>query len=142
MLKIRGVESISLHVRRSDYVTDQKVNAIHGQTSLDYYEQAITYIKERTQKPQLFIFSDDIAWVQEHLKTDVPMIFIPLTIKDYEAQHLMSLCRHNILANSTYSWWAAWLNANPQKIVIAPKKWFNDNSRDTNDLIPENWITL
>ncbi len=108
----------------------------------DYYDAAIAYIKKNIPNPELFVFSDDIAWVQENFKTDIPMMIVPSDIKDYEAGRLMSLCRHNIIANSTFSWWAAWLNTNEKKIVIAPKKWFNDPSRDTKEFLPSSWIPL
>jgi len=140
---IRETESISLHVRRQDYITDNKISKIHGACSLEYYQQAIKKILTVAKNPQLFIFSDDLAWAKNNLKFDLPASFIEHGIKnDYKDLILMSRCRHNIIANSSFGWWAAWLNQNPDKIIIAPKKWFQNETRDTKDLIPKKWLTL
>lgn len=136
-------DSVSLHIRRSDYVTREKTNQIHGICSLKYYNTAILKIKEIIKNPFFFVFSDDMPWVKENLKLDYPVVYVDHGQgKNYEDLILMSRCKHNIIANSTFSWWGAWLNENPNKIVIAPKKWFNDESKNTKDLIPDGWITL
>ena len=96
------------------------------------------------EKPVFFVFSDDIEWVKENLNITFPVVYLSgiKNIKSYEELVLMSKCKHNIIANSSFSWWGAWLNTNQKKIVIAPKRWFNDVKLDTTDLIPENWIRI
>ena len=109
---------------------------------LDAYE-AIKYIVSRIEKPVFYIFSDDMAWVKTHLSIDFPCIYVDHNsgLESYRDMQLMSLCKYNIIANSSFSWWGAWLNANPEKMVIAPRKWFvNKNNAD--DLIPQDWIKL
>lgn len=141
---IESSESISLHIRRGDYVNDQVTNQFHGVCDLNYYRNAITYIAERISNPHLFIFSDDPEWSKDNLKIEIPILFVNHNRADrnYEDLRLMRQCKHNIIANSSFSWWGAWLNQNPGKIVIAPKKWFNDKSVSIADCIPEKWIRL
>lgn len=141
--KIENCESVCLHVRRGDYVKSQKTNAFHGTCSLEYYNEAINLILKKIKEPTFFVFSDDIDWVKDNLKIDYPKFFVSdKRLPDYEELVLMSKCKHNIIANSTFSWWGAWLNNNKDKIVIAPKKWFNVESINTEDLIPEGWIRI
>ncbi len=145
MLKqISNVNSISIHVRRADYVTNSNTNQVHGTCSLEYYQTAISFVKSKITNPHFFVFSDDIEWSKQNLTLDDNTEFIDFNIGklDHEDLRLMSACKHNIIANSSFSWWGAWLNQNSQKIVIAPKKWFNDTTINTIDLIPENWIQL
>ena len=135
--------SVSLHVRRNDYANNPKINATHGLCGLDYYQAAIEYIKERISLPYFIIFSDDIAWVKEHLKINDPHQYVDFNIgvESHNDMHLMSLCKHHIIANSSFSWWGAWLNPNTEKIVLAPKIWFA-NQTNTDDLIPQQWIRM
>ena len=138
--KISEANSISLHIRRGDYIEDKITNQLHGVCSLGYYSKAIDRILEKVSKPSFFIFSDDIEWVKNNLKLNYSTVFVSDNpIKDSEELILMSKCKHNIIANSSFSWWGAWLNQNPQKIVIAPKQWFKDSSIQTDDLIPYSW---
>ncbi|MGY6276301.1 alpha-1,2-fucosyltransferase [Methylomonas sp. MgM2] len=141
---ISSCESISLHIRRGDYVYNTKTNNIHGTCSLAYYGDAISFISPRIENPFLFIFSDDLRWAKENLVIDSPVTFIELKHEDRDCDEmfLMSQCKHNIIANSSFSWWGAWLNQNPGKIVIAPKRWFRDTAISTDDLIPESWIRI
>lgn len=141
--RIAKVNSVSLHVRRGDYVSNPKTNVNHGVCSLDYYRSAIRHVAERVEYPEFFIFSDDIGWVKDNLKMDFPCQYVDHNHgeKSYNDMHLMSLCRHQIIANSSFSWWGAWLNSNPDKIVIAPKKWFANHS-NTQDLVPKGWVGL
>jgi len=136
--------SISLHVRRGDYVTNSNANSFHGATSLEYYYDALNYLRSRVINPYIFIFSDDIEWIKKNLKSDIPMHFVENSgdKNPFEDIYLMSLCKHNIIANSSFSWWGAYLNNNPEKIVVAPKKWFADATINTDDLIPNDWIRL
>lgn len=142
--QIQKKESVSLHIRRGDYVHDPLINQIHGLCSFDYYQKAVNYITEKMPNCHFYIFSDDHSWVCENFKLDYPVTLIDHNnaSRNYEDLRLMSLCRHNIIANSTFSWWGAWLGTNPGKIVIAPQKWFNDVARDTKDLIPEYWVKI
>jgi hypothetical protein len=127
--------TISLHVRRGDYLNS---NGYHPVQSIEYYKNAVGQIGEYDY---IFIFSDDIKWCKENLNFK-NIIFIE-GFTDIEDLYLMSLCKHNIIANSTFSWWGAWLNSNPNKIVIAPKKWFGDRANlNESDIIPSNWIRL
>ena len=141
--EIIATESVSLHVRHGDYVTNADTNSFHGVCSLDYYKNAVSKIKQEMPLP-FFIFSDDIIWAKENLDFIGNMTFIEYNgaTPDHEEMYLMSLCQHNIIANSSFSWWGAWLNQNPNKIIIAPQNWFNDVSLDTKDLIPNEWIRL
>jgi hypothetical protein len=143
--KIKKTQAVSLHVRRADYVTGSTFKDtpfIHGTCSMEYYKNAINYITEREQNPHFFIFSDDYEWSVENFKfLNYPVICVKNGAeKNYEDLILMSRCKHNIIANSTFSWWGAWLNNNKDKIVIAPQKWFNTQKSNTKDVIPDTWV--
>jgi hypothetical protein len=141
--QIARVNAVSLHVRRGDYVSNPQTNAAHGLCSLDYYRTAIRHVAERIERPHFFIFSDDMAWAKDQLEMDFPCEYVEHNQGDesYNDMRLMSLCQHHIIANSSFSWWGAWLNPNPDKLVIAPKKWFaNDNNVE--DLFPQGWVAL
>lgn len=142
--KITQTNAVSLHIRRGDYVDNPKANAIHGLCTLNYYKMAIQYIAERVAQPAFFVFSDDINWAKSNIRMEFPCSFVDHNQgnESYNDMRLMSLCQHNILANSSFSWWGAWLNSNPKKIVIAPEQWFNDKIINTMDLLPTNWIRL
>ena len=137
--------SCSIHIRRGDYISNNKAKNIHGSCSLDYYENAIKFLNEKGIDGQYFIFSDDIAWVKENLKVE-NAIYIDSEEKriPHEDIYLMSLCTYNIIANSSFSWWGAWLNSNPNKIVIAPKRWFLDElkEKESMDIIPYSWVRI
>ena len=134
--------STSLHVRRGDYVSDEKTNVHHGACDLTYYAKAIEYIKEEVESPTFYIFSDDIEWVKENLKLENGVYVSNPEIRDYEELILMSKCSHNIIANSSFSWWGAWLNSNQKKIVIAPKQWTTRKSSDDLKILPKEWVQL
>lgn len=142
--KILNTESISLHIRREDYVNNSSTLKKHGTCSPEYYKLAIDYCTQRLTSPHFFIFSDEPQWVKENFKFDFPITIIDHNdaTRNYDDLRLMSLCKHNILANSSFSWWAAWLNTNQSKIVIAPGKWFASGDEDDKDLIPETWIRI
>ena len=138
---IERSESIALHVRRGDYVTNPTTYEVHGVCSSAYYEACIAYITERVNKPHFFLFSDDPEWVKENLclQGQTTVIENNPAIED---MRLMSRCKHNIIANSSFSWWGAWLNTNTNKMVLAPRRWFQDSAIDTSDLYPTRWIVL
>jgi hypothetical protein len=128
----------SLHIRRGDYISDKKANDVHGTCDLDYYKEAIKLIRGQFNDCRLFIFSDDISWVKKNLKTK-NATYIDHKVIPHEDMHLMSLCKHNITANSSFSWWGAWLNQHKEKTVISPKTWFVSKE---NEVACENWIQL
>ena len=141
--KILACESVSLHIRRGDFVSNRKTNEIHGVLPLEYYYEAIRLITNQVRNPEFFIFSDDIPWVRENLLVPKKVNFVehPTSNRDYEDLILMSNCKHHIIANSSFSWWGAWLSQNPVKRVIAPREWYRIVI-DTRDLLPEEWIKL
>ena len=141
--EIAQSNAISLHVRRGDYVQNAQTLATHGVCSLEYYQAAIRHTVERVVQPRFFVFSDDIAWVKENLKISFPCQYVDHNrgTESYNDMRLMSLCQHHIIANSSFSWWGAWLNPSSDKIVIAPKRWFAKQA-DVRDLFPPDWITL
>ncbi|MBU4176661.1 MAG: alpha-1,2-fucosyltransferase [Proteobacteria bacterium] len=137
-------ESISLHVRRGDYVTDEKTNTIHGTCDLDYYVRCIERVAQKVRRPCFFIFSDDPEWAEKNLHITHQATFISHNgpKKNYEDLRLMSQCRHHIIANSSFSWWGAWLGQHQDTIVYAPKRWFNSPLFNTQDLLPETWTRI
>lgn len=139
---IKQSESISIHVRRGDYVTNKHANAFHGTKDKKYYGMALEPILKKTKSPVLFVFSDDPAWCKQNLKFKQKTVYVEGNQKGFEDMRLMLNCKHNVIANSSFSWWAAWLNQNPDKIVVAPKKWFNDPSANTKDILPEPWLKI
>lgn len=135
-------DAISVHVRRGDYVNLASAAAYHGLCGLGYYQRAIGYIAGRVHNPALFIFSDDLQWVRSNLQPPLPTFYVDHNSeKAFQDLRLMSHCKHHVIANSSFSWWGAWL-ANPSnQIVVAPAKWFKVD-RPTPDLLPSHWIRL
>ena len=133
-------QSVSIHFRRGDYVNSAAANSYHGTADLAYYHTAISIVKSKINNPSFYIFSDDINWVKENFKID-NAIYVE-GLESQEDLELIKNCSHNITANSSFSWWGAWLNTNPAKIVIAPKQWFKDSTIDTSDLIPAAWLKI
>lgn len=141
--QINETLAVSLHVRRGDYVSNSAANNYHGTSPLEYYKAAVDHIAKRVKNPHFYIFSDDPTWTRKNLLLDYPLTFV--TGNDKAAQEdlrLMSQCRHFIIANSTFSWWGAWLSSSEGKTVIAPKEWFKDKSNTDKDLIPNDWLRL
>lgn len=141
--KMKNENSVAIHIRKgADYL---KRNIWDGTCSVEYYNQAINYLKEHVSNPVFYLFTDNPEWVEENLKDiDYKLVdWNPVSGKQsYRDMQLMSCAKHNIIANSTYSWWGAWLNNNPQKIVVAPKIWFNPKIEKAPYIIPERWIRL
>jgi hypothetical protein len=133
-------QSVSVHVRRGDYVTSQTASAKHGTKGLEYYQKAVTAIKKQAPKPTFYVFSDDPEWCKDNLKLDGPTTYVDNNTYGGDDMRLMRACRHNIIANSSFSWWGAWLNTHPDKIVVAPKQWLNNADMDTSDAVPQEWI--
>lgn len=139
--EISSCNSVSIHVRRGDYLNEINRAVFGNICTLDYYSKAIAAIQKEISDPHFYIFSDDVSWVKENLKIDSPVTFVDFNKGEnsFEDMRLMSLCRHNIIANSSFSWWAAWLNENPSKKVFAPSKWINDPGCVVEDVIPKTW---
>jgi hypothetical protein len=134
--------SVAVHIRRADYTIDVQKD-YHGTLEKDYYHGAIQLISDKIKDARFYFFSDSINWVKENLGMPGAVYVSGEVTKNHlEDLYLMSQCNHNIIANSSFSWWGAWLNNNPGKIVIAPKNWFNKGPKDTYDLYPDNWIIL
>ena len=140
---MRLANAVSLHIRRGDYASNPKTLATHGLCPLEYYRSAVEFVVNQVESPNFFVFSDDMVWAKENLKISMPCHFIGHNqgAESYKDMQLMSQCRHHIIANSSFSWWGAWLNPYPGKIVIAPRKWFADG-KPVEDLIPQNWIRI
>jgi hypothetical protein len=133
--------AISVHVRRGDYVSNAGANQVHGTCDPDYYDRAVAHLEGLGLQPTFYVFSDDIAWAKANLLVGKSAKFID-GYKNYEDMRLMSLCRHNIIANSSFSWWGAWLNNHLDKIVIAPSRWFRKEGMDARDIIPSSWLKI
>lgn len=126
---------VSIHIRRTDYVTS---NGYHPVLPISYYEEALKIIKDYDL---LYVFSDDIEWCKNNLRFD--NIHFVEGLDDIEDLWLMSLCKNNIIANSTFSWWGAWLNKNPDKKVISPNNWFGNHVNiNQSNIVPKNWIRI
>ena len=142
--QIDAVDAISVHVRRGDYVSNPSTSAFHGSCSPAYYRAAVRHLAQGLSTPHVFAFSDDLAWVRANLSLDLPVTYVMHNgeAKDYEDLRLMGRCKHHVIANSTFSWWGAWLSDAPGKVVVAPRQWFNDPAIETRDVIPDTWLTL
>lgn len=141
------IESVAVHIRRGDYISDKNASGVFAICDKEYYEKAIDYIASKTKEPVFYVFSEDIDWVKENISFGAyPVSYIDWNrgCRSYVDMQLMSLCAHNIIANSSFSWWAAWLNTNSEKIVVAPSQWFRN--RKSNDLLdqfyPQGWTKL
>ena len=134
---INKSNSVSLHVRRGDYLNLKNINVL----DVDYYMKAVEYIRKNVEKPTFFIFSDDLEWCKNNLGFLDSFIYVDRTQTEIEDLKLMSFCQHNIIANSSFSWWGAWLNQNPNKTVIAPKSW-HLNDPGSRNVILTDWIKV
>jgi len=141
---IKNSQSVSLHVRRGDYVQNAHTNSVHGTCDLEYYQKAIKHIEQNIENPNFYIFSDDIAWCKENFGFLENKVFVDDTKSTFDDLELMKNCKHNIIANSTFSWWGAWLNESHEKVVVAPKRWFADDGiqKQSADIICESWVRL
>jgi len=145
--QITNRNSVSIHIRRGDYLTNEGYNNLFGVLGIEYYNNAISYIKKYNYSPFFYIFTDDVEWTKQIFlnKNDFEIVS-GKGFEDYEELQLMSCCKCNIIANSTYSWWGAWLNNYNDKIVVAPQVWYIDMKFQFNHeqmgVIPNNWILL
>jgi len=142
LARITDCNVISVHVRRGDYISVPEHARRYGQCSFDYYQTAFEFLRSRVNDPTVFVFSDDPEWSKENLKFPCPTIFVSHNTgnRNHEDLRLMSACRHFIVANSTFSWWGAWLGRTEGKIVVAPKRWTIDPT--LSDPVPDHWTRL
>lgn len=142
--KIKATDAICIHVRRGDYVTNKDATSFHGLCSNEYYKKGVNRVAQGLQEPHGFVFTDDPVWVRENLSIGIE--FTVVDINSVDEPHLdlwlMSACKHFVIANSSLSWWGAWLSTSPNKKVITPVKWFVDSTIDTTDLIPADWSRI
>lgn len=144
LAQIKEITSVCVHIRRGDMAYDPKIRDVHGLIPLTYYKYCMQQMVVSCNDPHFFIFTDDPIWVMNHTK----VLSQPFTIiywnqfRDYDDFRLMQNCKHHIIANSTFSWWSAWLCNNPDKIVVVPKQWIQDESRINPDLIPNEWVVV
>lgn len=143
-VKISGAETILVHIRRGDYVTNAAAAAFHGVQDTNYYLQALDYIDAQSTKSKfVFVATDDVQWAKENFKSHHSFTYISRTeIHDFEEILIMSKCDHFIISNSSFSWWSAWLGQYSNKIVVAPKKWIKNPNISTPDIIPDEWIKI
>jgi len=144
---IKDSSTLAIHIRRGDYVQDKSIQQYHGNLTTEYYLKAISTVVSKISGLTLIFFSDDNQWVKKEFQNlDHQKMFVDYNTgaNSWKDMFLMSCCNHQIIANSSFSWWAAWLNENPDKMVIAPKKWFEKSEKDMNtkDLIPPQWIRI
>ena len=138
---INSPNATMLHIRRADYVDNSSVARIHGSCTLDYYHAAIDYLVESGVSPNLFVFTDDPTWVKQNIRFDVPMTLVSSadsTWPDHDEMRLMALCKHFIIANSSFSSWSAWLGNHSRKKVIAPSRWYADRTEPAG-FLPSSW---
>lgn len=133
--------SVSIHIRRGDYLNPEN-QQVHGVCSLDYYQSAVQRLNQDLGELTYFVFSDDMSWVKSNLNLRGEVVFVDGNVGDrsFEDMLLMSYCEHNIIANSSFSWWGAWLNQNPNKKVVAPQKWFATQKIQSRDIYAQDWV--
>lgn len=141
--RIAETEAVAVHVRRTDYVNDGRAAPLLGACSLDYYKKAIGLIQEVVPNPTYFVFSDDLAWARANLAFGAPVVFVGHNVgrRAHEDLRLMARCRHHVIANSSFSWWAAWLAERGGR-VIAPSPWFGGSTAVANDIVPSRWTQV
>ncbi len=145
--RIKNSNSVSVHIRRGDYVNNHQTLKVHGLLDLSYYNKTISIIRNKIKNPVFFAFSDDIDWAKKNLDIDGSIIFVNHNNEQnaFEDLRLMINCKHNIIANSSFSWWGAWLNDNQNKVIIAPRQWFSKEEmkkRKSFNIVPLNWIKI
>ncbi|WP_044399014.1 alpha-1,2-fucosyltransferase [Lacinutrix sp. Hel_I_90] len=138
--KVHKTNAVSIHIRRGDFLKHD----VHNTFKEEYYKKAMKTIESKIDNPTYYLFSDDMPWVKLNFKSNFKTVYVDFNDAQtaFEDLVLMSNCKHNIIANSSFSWWAAWLNTNPSKIVIAPEQWFNGNKYDYTDVVPETWVKI
>lgn len=136
--------SVAIHIRRGDYYSKKELREKFGHLGVDYINSALFELNQRVADENLkyFVFSDAVDFVKEHYDLPNGAIYVDDTIQDYHAQHLISLCNHKIITNSTFSWWGAFLDLRRDGVTIAPKHWFSPFSKLEPIICPEEWILI
>jgi hypothetical protein len=142
--RIRSTNSVALHVRRGDYVSNPAAADFHGTCDMAYYAAAVADLTRRQADAELFVFSDEPEWARVNLKFDLPTHIVDAHTPEqgHLDLELMRHCRHHIIANSSFSWWGAWLCESQAQRVYAPQRWFRDPGTNTSDVIPPLWHVL
>jgi hypothetical protein len=141
---ISNSNAIAIHVRRGDYVTNKQAAKRHGLCGMEYYQAGLNIVTRGLDNPHCYIFSDDTEWVRENFKIEIPMTIVDVNGPDDAHQDLwlMAACKRFIIANSSLSWWGAWLCGATDKVVVSPKKWALSAGHDTQNLIPADWVQI
>lgn len=141
LAEINDSDSICVHFRRGDYLSNPVAASYHGICQIDYYLAGIRELCQGLLRPRVFVFSDDPGWVRSSFFVDCPMTLVDSNGPDdaHLDLLLMAACRHFVIANSSLSWWGAWLSSHAGKKVIAPSRWFQNADHDTRDLLPPTW---
>jgi len=140
--EIARAPSVSIHIRRGDYVTNPEINKVHGAGCLYYYNKCISEMALSIRDPHFYVFSDDVQWAKKNLILEHPVTYVDHNNEenDFKDLYLMTKCRHHIVANSSFSWWGAWLGTNKDHIVFTPSRWLSPGRTDVREIIPEGWI--
>lgn len=136
--------AVSVHIRRGDYISNPSAAAFHGLPGMEYYRAALAYIRAQAGEATVFVFSDEPQWVRENFDAcghALEVVDLNIPEAPQHDMHLMAMCRHHIIANSSFSWWGAWLSEK-EGITVAPSRWFADPTVNTNDLCPPTWLRL
>ena len=139
---IGNSDAICVHVRRGDYLSNPVAAKVHGVCPVDYYQQGVAELSASLARPHCFVFSDDPEWVRTFLTFPCPMTVVDVNgpAEAHFDLALMAACQHFVIANSSLSWWGAWLGQASEKRVIAPARWFLTSDKDSRDLLPESWL--
>lgn len=141
--RIKKSTSVAVHVRRGDYVSNSVSQQVHGTQTPRYYDNAAKYLDRQVKSSHYFIFTDDPTWASQNILTRYKNItYLPTSQEPYEDLELIRACDHFIIANSSFSWWGAWLGSKKGSITIAPKKWFASSKYSSKDLIPKHWVQI
>ena len=140
--KMAATNSVAMHIRRGDYLNREVMQLYGNPCDEQYYQKAIAYFVEKCKDTNFFVFTNDKEWVRDNFKVASQMIFVDWNNgkNSFRDMELMSCCKHNVIANSSFSWWSAWLNRNKEKLVVAPKVWFENIS--TPDIWCNGWIRM
>jgi hypothetical protein len=138
LMEIMQNNSVSLHIRRGD----KTAQSPWGVLPIEYYVSAADYVAARSPRPHFYVFSDDVEWVRANFRSPYPVTIVAHNVSGAEDLRLMVACQHHIIANSTFSWWGAWLGQNPERLVIAPRRYFQNTNRPVPDFYPPSWVLI
>jgi hypothetical protein len=137
MKSVGLIDSVGIHVRRGDYVSNRRTNKFHGVCDSTYFEKGLEYVQALRSVRRAIVFSDDIEWCKRNLQLNAELVFMDQSISDADQLKLMSFCSHHVISNSTFSWWAAWLGHTNGQVVVYPKRWFADGGKL--ESMPQGW---